>query len=44
MKEVDFRLPVFGVALPEVQGGKLRALAVLGAKRNTKLPPCPDPC
>lgn len=41
MKEVDFSLPVFGVALPEVHSGKLRALAVLGAKRNTKLPNVP---
>lgn len=40
-KEVDFSYPTFGVALPEVQGGRLRALATSGAKRNRTLPSVP---
>lgn len=41
VKEVDFSLPVFGVALPEVQAGRLKALAVLGTRRNARLPDVP---
>ncbi|MEJ8857928.1 tripartite tricarboxylate transporter substrate binding protein [Variovorax robiniae] len=40
-KEVDFSLPLLSVAAPQVQGGKLRALAVTGAKRSPKLPDVP---
>lgn len=40
-REVDFALPVLGVALQQVKAGKLKALAVGGARRNPKLPDVP---
>jgi len=40
-REIDFTLPIFSVAFPHVQLGKLRALAVAGASRNPKLAEIP---
>lgn len=40
-EEVLFALPVTGVALPHIQAGKLRALAVTGTRRNPRLPQVP---
>ncbi len=40
-REVDFSLPIFSVAYPHVQSGKLIALAVAGPERNRKLPEVP---
>lgn len=39
--EVLFALPIVGVAMPQVQAGKLRALAVTGTHRNPRLPAVP---
>ena len=39
--QVDMSFPVLSAALPQVQGDKLRALAVTGAKRSTLLPDVP---
>ena len=36
--QVSFGMPIFSVAFPHVQGGKLRALGVAGTKRNASLP------
>jgi tripartite-type tricarboxylate transporter receptor subunit TctC len=36
--QVSFGMPIFSVAFPHVQGGKLRALGVAGSKRNASLP------
>lgn len=40
-KQVDFSLPIFQIALPQVQSGKLLALGVAGPRRNPKLPEVP---
>jgi tripartite-type tricarboxylate transporter receptor subunit TctC len=40
-KQVTFGMPIFSVAYPFVQGGKLRALAVSGHARNPALPQVP---
>lgn len=40
-KQVVFGAPVFSVAYPQVQAGKLRPLAVAGSQRNDKLPDIP---
>lgn len=40
-KQVDFALTVSGVSVPYVQGGKLKALAVTGDRRNPLLPNVP---
>ena len=40
-KQVDFAMVIFSVGLPHVQGGKLKGLAVTGAKRNPRLPNVP---
>ena len=40
-REVEFSLPIFSVAYPHVQSGKLVALAVAGPERNAKLPGVP---
>jgi tripartite-type tricarboxylate transporter receptor subunit TctC len=39
--QVDMSFPVLSAALPQVQGGKLRALGVTGAKRSALLPEVP---
>jgi len=39
--QTQFAFPTFNVAIPFVQQGKLRALAVTGAKRNPMLPDVP---
>jgi tripartite-type tricarboxylate transporter receptor subunit TctC len=39
--QTAFAFPTFGTALPQVQAGKLRALAVTSPKRNPKLPEVP---
>lgn len=39
--QVAFGMPIFGVAYPQVQAGKLRALAVAGPRRNPLLPQVP---
>ena len=39
--QVVFGMPIFSVAYPQIQAGKLRALAVAGAKRNPTLPQVP---
>lgn len=39
--EVAFSLPITGVALPQIQAGKLRALAVTGPRRHPLLPQVP---
>ena len=36
-KQVDFAIALVGAALPQIQGGKLKALAVLSNKRNARL-------
>ena len=38
---IDFFFVVIGAALPHIQGGKLKALAVNGAKRSAALPEVP---
>ncbi|MEJ8836822.1 Bug family tripartite tricarboxylate transporter substrate binding protein [Ramlibacter sp. AN1133] len=40
-KQVDFALALASVALPQIQAGKLTALAVTGPRRNPKLPKVP---
>jgi tripartite-type tricarboxylate transporter receptor subunit TctC len=40
-EEVLFAMPIVGVAVPQVQAGKLRALAVTGTHRNPRLPNVP---
>lgn len=40
-KHTSLGFPVLAAALPHVQSGKLRALAVTSAKRHTKLPDVP---
>jgi len=40
-KQVDFAMPILGVAYPQVRAGKLRALAVCGAHRSPVLPSVP---
>lgn len=39
--QVTFGMPIFGVAHPQIQVGKLRALAVAGTVRNQMLPNVP---
>ncbi len=39
--QVTFGTPILSVAYPQIQGGKLRALAIAGAERNPKLPGVP---
>ncbi len=39
--EVLFALPITGVAAPQIEAGKLRALAVTGTRRNPRLPGVP---
>ncbi len=39
--QVAFGMPIFGVAYPQIQAGKLKALAVAGAARNPLLPGVP---
>ena len=39
--QVDMSFPVLSAALPQVQGGKLRALGVTGGKRSSLLPEVP---
>ena len=39
--QVDMSFPVLSAALPQVQGGKLRALGVTGAKRSPLMPDVP---
>lgn len=39
--EIQFAVPIVGVAAPQVQAGRLRALAVTGAQRNPRLPTVP---
>ena len=39
--ETDFAFPVTSTGVPQVKGGKLRALAVTGAKRLPELPDVP---
>lgn len=39
--QVNFGMPIFAVAYPQIQAGKLKALAVAGAVRNPKLPDVP---
>ena len=40
-EQVNFGLPIFSVAAPLVQSGKLRALAVAGPVRNPRMPEVP---
>ncbi|GAA4338665.1 tripartite tricarboxylate transporter substrate binding protein BugE [Variovorax defluvii] len=40
-KQVDFALALVGPALPHIQGGKLKPLAVLSPKRNARLDQVP---
>jgi tripartite-type tricarboxylate transporter receptor subunit TctC len=40
-KQVDFALTIFSVSLPHIQAGKMNALAVMGPKRNPRLPNVP---
>jgi tripartite-type tricarboxylate transporter receptor subunit TctC len=39
--QVSFGTPILSVAYPQIQAGKLKALAVAGAERNPKLPGVP---
>ncbi len=39
--QVNMSFPVLSAALPQVQGGKLRALGVTGAKRSSLMPDVP---
>ena len=39
--QVNMSFPVLSAALPQVQGGKLRALAVTGSKRSSLMPDVP---
>jgi tripartite-type tricarboxylate transporter receptor subunit TctC len=39
--QTQYAFPTFSTALPQVRGGKLRALAVTGARRNAQLPDIP---
>ena len=40
-KQVDFAMVIFSVGQPQVQAGKLKALAATGATRNPRLPNVP---
>lgn len=40
-RQVAFGAPIFSVAYSNIQAGKLRALAIAGARRNPKLPDVP---
>jgi tripartite-type tricarboxylate transporter receptor subunit TctC len=40
-KQVAFAMPIFSVAYPHVQAGRLKALAVAGTRRNPALPALP---
>ncbi|MGH6626646.1 MAG: Bug family tripartite tricarboxylate transporter substrate binding protein [Burkholderiaceae bacterium] len=40
-KQVTFGMPIFSVAYPQIQAGKLKALAVTGPARNPALPKVP---
>jgi tripartite-type tricarboxylate transporter receptor subunit TctC len=40
-KQVGFAMPIFSVAFPHVQAGRLKALAVAGSQRNAALPGLP---
>ncbi|WP_240788537.1 Bug family tripartite tricarboxylate transporter substrate binding protein [Ramlibacter henchirensis] len=40
-KQVDFALTIFSVSLPHIQAGKMNALAVMGPRRNPRLPNVP---
>lgn len=40
-RQVAFAMPIFSVAYPHVQAGRLKALAVAGTRRNTALPEVP---
>jgi tripartite-type tricarboxylate transporter receptor subunit TctC len=40
-RQVAFATPIFGVAFPHVQAGRLKALAVVGSQRNAALPEVP---
>jgi tripartite-type tricarboxylate transporter receptor subunit TctC len=40
-KQVDFALALASVAMPQIQAGKLTALAVTGPRRNPRLPQVP---
>jgi len=39
--QVEFSMPIFGVAYPQVQAGRLKALAVANTRRNVRLPDVP---
>ncbi len=39
--QVNFGMPIFGVAYPQIQTGKLKAIAVAGTQRNPMLPDVP---
>lgn len=39
--QVEFSMPIFGVAYPQVQAGRLKALAVANTQRNARLPDVP---
>lgn len=39
--QVEFSMPIFGVAYPQVQAGRLKALAVASKRRNARLPDVP---
>ncbi|GAA5234489.1 tripartite tricarboxylate transporter substrate binding protein [Verticiella sediminum] len=39
--QVDMAMPIFGVAAPQVEGGRLVALAVANTQRNSLLPDVP---
>ena len=40
-QQVTFGAPIFSVAYPQIQAGKLRALAIAGPRRNPMLPQVP---
>ncbi|MFH0134330.1 tripartite tricarboxylate transporter substrate binding protein [Variovorax sp. VaC1] len=40
-KQVFFAMPIFSVAFPHVQAGRLKALAIAGNQRNATLPDVP---